>query len=158
VRILPAQGPGSVRPGSLHYAAHRSNSKGTSPNFGRKTRGRYKSGICDTKPAIGLSLKRSGPEPKLPRSIYRNSCMPTAYRWVTNLVTYGELWPTFLGSKFFSTRDISDSFCRSATTSGHVTGLAVAMQSKLIPGFRDFGAGVPRYHAPTCINSSLMHF
>jgi len=34
-----------------------------------------KSGIFDTKPAI--SLKRIDLEPKLPQSIYRNSC--TAY-------------------------------------------------------------------------------
>jgi len=32
----------------------------------------YKSGIFDIKPAI--SLKRSGPEPKLLQSVYRNSC------------------------------------------------------------------------------------
>jgi len=43
----------------------------------------YKSGICDTKPAI--SLKGSGLEPKLLPNVYRNSC--TAYRLVTNLVT-----------------------------------------------------------------------
>jgi len=50
-----------------------------------------KSGIFDTEPAI--SLKRSGLEPKLLQSIYRNSC--TAYRLVTNLVTYPDLQPTW---------------------------------------------------------------
>jgi len=35
----------------------------------------YRSGICDTKPAI---------EPKLLRNVYRNVC--TAYRLVKNLV------------------------------------------------------------------------
>jgi len=40
----------------------------------------YKSGICDTKPAI--SLKRSSLEPKLLPSVYR-----TCYRLVTNLAT-----------------------------------------------------------------------
>jgi len=42
----------------------------------------YKSGIGGIKPAI--SLKRSGLEPKLLQSVYRNTC--TAYRLVTNLV------------------------------------------------------------------------
>jgi len=59
-------------------AEHRSNSRGTSPN-GLKTRALYKSGICDTKPAI--SLKQNGLEPKLLQSVYRNVC--TAYRLVT---------------------------------------------------------------------------
>ena len=39
--------------------------------------------------------------PKLLQSVYRNSC--TAYRLVTNLVTYCKLWPTFLGSNVFQT-------------------------------------------------------
>jgi len=43
----------------------------------------YKSGICDTKPA--MSLKRSSLEPKSLQSVYRNPC--TAYRLLTNLVT-----------------------------------------------------------------------
>jgi len=43
----------------------------------------YKSGICDTKPAI--SLTRSILEPKLLQNVHRNSC--TAYRLVTNLET-----------------------------------------------------------------------
>jgi len=46
-------------------------------------RGMSKSSIFDTKPAI--SLKRSGLEPKLLQSVYRNSC--TAYPLVTNRVT-----------------------------------------------------------------------
>jgi len=49
------------------------------------------------KPAI--SLKRSSVEPKLLQSVYRDLCM--VYRFVTNLVTKGELWPTFPGEKFF---------------------------------------------------------
>jgi len=44
-----------------------------------------KNGIRDTKPAIGLSLKRSSLKPKLLYSVYRNSCM--AYRLATNVVT-----------------------------------------------------------------------
>jgi len=45
----------------------------------------YKSGICDTKPAI--SVKRSSLRQLLQR-VYRNLCRsPTAYRLVTNLVT-----------------------------------------------------------------------
>jgi len=43
----------------------------------------YKSGICDTKPAI--SLKRSSLQLKLLQSVYRNSY--TAYQLVTNLMT-----------------------------------------------------------------------
>jgi len=43
----------------------------------------YRSGICDTKPAI--SLEQSSLEPKLLQSVHRNSCM--AYQLVTNLVT-----------------------------------------------------------------------
>jgi len=35
-------------------------------------------------------------------SVCRNSC--SAYRLVTNLATYSELWPTFLGNKFLSQR------------------------------------------------------
>jgi len=115
-------------PGSLHYTAHRSNFRGTFPNFGWKRRGMYKSGICDTKPPI--SLKRSSLEPKLLQSVYRNSC--TAYRLVTNLVTQGELWPTFPGSKIFPQR-ISRTFCRSVTKFGHVRGLA---NGNLFPEFR----------------------
>ena len=58
--------------------------------------GIYKTGTWDTKPAI--FLKRSSLELKLLESVYRNSC--TAYRLI-KLVTYGELWPTFLGSTIF---------------------------------------------------------
>jgi len=77
--------------------------------------GMFKSGICDTKPAI--SLKRSSLEPKLLLIIVcRNSC--TAYRLVTNLVTF-ELWPTFPVSKIFP-RNISHTFCRSATKFGNI--------------------------------------
>jgi len=60
----------------------------------------YKTGICDTEPAI--SLKRSSLEPKLLQSVHRNSC--TAYQLVTNLETWGELCPTFPGSKIFPQR------------------------------------------------------
>jgi len=58
----------------------------------------YKSDICDTKPAI--SMKGSSLEPKLlyTQSVCRNSC--TTYRLMTNLMTEGELWPTFPPSKF----------------------------------------------------------
>ena len=85
-----------------------------------KDEGYVQSGICDTKPAI--SLKRSGLEPKLLQSVYRNLC--TAYRLVTNLETSGdELWPTFWEQNF-STTDISHTFCRSATKFGNVGGLA----------------------------------
>jgi len=72
-----------------------------------------KSGICDT--------KRSGLEPKLLQSVYRNSC--TAYRLVANLVTYRKLWPTFPGATF-SITDIAHTSCRSATKFGRVRGLA----------------------------------
>jgi len=44
-------------PDSLHYNAHRSNSKEHIIFWVKKRGGMYKSGICDTKPAI--SLKRS---------------------------------------------------------------------------------------------------
>ena len=40
--------------------------------------------VCAIK-KLAISLKRSGLEPKLLQSVYRNSC--TAYRLVTNLVT-----------------------------------------------------------------------
>jgi len=43
----------------------------------------YKSGMCDTKPAI--FLKRNSLEPNLLQSVYRSPC--TGYRLVTNLVT-----------------------------------------------------------------------
>jgi len=55
------------------------------------------SGICDTKPAI--SLNQSSLEPKLLQRVYRNSF--TAYRLVTNLVTWRELWPTLPRATFF---------------------------------------------------------
>jgi len=58
----------------------------------------YKSGICDTKPAI--SLKRSGLDPKLLESVHRNTCTDIMYRLVTNLVTYGKRWPTFPGNSY----------------------------------------------------------
>jgi len=54
------------------------------------------SNTCETKQSV---------KPKLLQSVYRNLCM--AYRLVTNLVTYSELWPTFPGSKIFTQR-ISD--------------------------------------------------
>jgi len=69
----------------------------------------YKSRICDTKPAI--SRKQSSLEPKLLQSVYRNSCM--ACWLVTNLVTYGELWPTFPGSNIFPQR-IAHTLCARA--------------------------------------------
>jgi len=94
-----------------------------------------KSDICDTKPAI--SLKRSSVEPKLLQSVYRNLCM--AYRLVTNLVTYHELWPTFLGATF-STMDISHTFYRSTTNFGLVKGVANRNYS---PNFVNFGLGGP---------------
>ena len=62
--------------------------------WGERRRCMYKSGIYDTKPAI--SVKRSGLEPKLLQSIYRNLCL--AYRLVTNLVNFGLL---LQGAKFF---------------------------------------------------------
>jgi len=78
--------------------------------LGERRGGMYKSGICDTKPSI--SVKRSSLEPKLLPSVYRNSC--AAYRLVTNLVTRGELWPTFSGSRIFPQRISRTLFCRSA--------------------------------------------
>ena len=95
----------------------------------------YKSGICDTKPAI--SLKRSGLESKLLQSVYRNSC--TAYSMVTNLATQRKRQPIlFWGAKFFH-NDISHIFCRSASKFGSVGGLA---NRNLFPEFRELWSGV----------------
>jgi len=55
--------------------------------LGERQGGMYKSGICDTKPAI--SQKRSSLEPRLLQSVYRNSLM--AYRLVTYPVTWHDL-------------------------------------------------------------------
>jgi len=71
----------------------------------------HNSGICDTK--LAICLKRSSLEPNLLQSVYKNWC--AAYRLVTNLVTYRELWPNFLGSKIFSQQIFCILFCRSAT-------------------------------------------
>jgi len=57
-----------------------------------------KSGIFDTKTAT--SLKRSGLEPKLLESVYRNSCK--AYRLVTNLVTYSVTSSLYVVKVMFS--------------------------------------------------------
>jgi len=109
----------------------------------------YKSVICDTKPAI--SLKRSSLEPKLLQIIYRISCM--VYRLVTNLVTYGELWPTFSGS--FFQEGISRTLFIGARQNWGMLG--VWPIETYSPIFANFGPWVSWYHAATCINPSLMH-
>ena len=84
------------------------------------------------------SLKRSGLEPKLLQSVYRNSC--TAYRLVTNLETYSKLWPNFPAANFFhngylahflSERDEIGQRWRSG-------------QSQLIPRISSGGPVIPR--------------
>jgi len=82
-------------PGSLHYTAHQSNSGGTSPNVGWKTRESVQRGTCST-----ASLKRSSVEPKLLQRVYRNSC--TAYRSLmrrflslSSVLLLKHLWLTF---------------------------------------------------------------
>jgi len=140
--------------GSLHYTAHRSNSLGASPTLGWKTRGLYKSGVCDTKPAI--SLKRSSLEPKLLHSVYRNSC--TAYRLLTdlNLVIYGvNFYLLFLGAKFFHKRYLAD-FCPSATRFGRVTAFGAWPIKTYSLNFVNFDPVVPWYHAATCISPSII--
>jgi len=103
-----------------------------------KTRGMWRSGICDTKPAI--SVTRSSLEPNLLQSVYRNSCK--AYRLVRNLVVHGDLALVyFLGKQNFSARDILHTFCRSARS---LAALAVMDNRKLFPEFRAFWSGVPR--------------
>jgi len=77
------------------------------------------------------------PEPKLLQSVYRNSY--TAYRLVTNLLTYGKLWPTFPGAKFFHKGYLAH-FCRSATKFGRIRGLA---NRNLFPEFRELWSGGP---------------
>jgi len=79
---------------------HRSNSRGNLQISGERRRGMCKSGICNIEPAA--YLKRSSLGSKLLQSVYRNSC--TAYRFVTNLETYGELCSlccTFRAAKLF---------------------------------------------------------
>jgi len=61
--------------------------------------GMFKSGICDTKPAICLNSETKQSSSHSYCSVYRNSC--TVYQLVTILVNYGELWPTFTGTKIF---------------------------------------------------------
>jgi len=73
-----------------------------------RRRGICKSGICDTKSSI--TLKRSSLEPKLLQSVYIQPYRHTAYQLVTNLETYGKLWPTFRGQNF--SQWISRTFCR----------------------------------------------
>jgi len=107
------------------------------PILSERRGGMYKNGTWDTKPAIGLSLKRSSLEPNLLQSVYRNSC--TAYRLVTNLATSVNFNLLFRGAKF-STTDISHSFCRTATKFGSVRGLA---NRSLFPEFRDLWSAGP---------------
>ena len=111
----------------------------------------YRSGVCDTKPAI--SLKRCSLEPKLLHSVYRNSC--TAYRLVTNLnlVTYGKLLPTFPGSKIFPqtlSRTLSVGVRRNLATSGIWPIKTYSLN------FVNFDPVVPWYHAATCISPSII--
>jgi len=68
--------------------------------LGERLGGMCKSGICNIEPAA--YLKRSSLGSKLLQSVYRNSC--TAYRFVTNLETYGELLFYFSGSKIVQQR------------------------------------------------------
>ena len=76
-------------------------------------------------------------ETNLLQSVYRNSC--TAYRLMTNLVTYSVNFNLlFWRANIFSQRIyISHTFCRSATKFGNVRGLA---NQNL---FTEFRAGVP---------------
>ena len=101
-----------------------------------------KSDIIDTKPAI--SQKRSSLQPQLLQSVYRNSC-----------TTFGDKsdrlgWTLayFSGKENFCTRDISHTFCRSATKFGRVRGLA----NRHSPNLVNFGP--IWYHAAICINPS----
>jgi len=55
-------------------------------------------------------MKRSNLRPKLLHGVYGNYC--TAYRLVTNLVIWRELWPTFPGSKVFPQRIYRTPFVR----------------------------------------------
>jgi len=103
-----------------------------------------KSGICDTKPAT--SLKRDSLVPKVLQSVYRNSC--TTYRLVPNLVTYGELWPTFPGAKFFH-RGYRAHFFVDAKR--NLAALGVWPMETYFPNFVNFGPGsrdTMRRHAP----------
>ena len=109
-----------------------------------------KSGICDIKPAI--SLKRSS----LEKSHYRVSINLVYDLSIGDKAGYRELWPTFMGSKFFSQRiSRSAHFCGSATKSGNVEGLARLAKRNLFPEFCPLQAYVvraPRHtmrrHAP----------
>ena len=83
----------------------RSNFRGTSPNFGQKTRGYVQKWYLQYKTSDISETKQS--RAKVTQSVYRNTS--TAYRLVTNLEIYVELWPTFPRSKF-STTDISHIF------------------------------------------------
>jgi len=111
----------------------------------------YKSGICDSKPVI--SLKQSSLEPKLLQSVYRNSYM--AYRLVMNLVTYGELWRTFLGSKSFS---ISRTLFVRAQQNLAILGVCLieTYSPNSINLFRG-SCDTMRQQCATCISPSLMH-
>jgi len=86
----------------------------------------YKSGICDTKPAVSL-------KPKFVQSVYRNSC--TAYR----LVTLCELWPTFPESKIFP-QGISPHFLSEHDEIWQHWGLA---NDNLFPKIRECWTGDP---------------
>jgi len=113
-----------------------------SPNFKWKLGGGYvQKWYLQYKTSDISEIKQS--RPKLPQSVYRNSCM--AYCLVTNLVTYGELWPTFLGSKIFP-QGIS-----------HTLFVGAQLHLAALASRNSFPTGVPWYHAATCINPSLMH-
>ena len=73
-------------------------------------------------------------------------------RLVTNLETWGELWPTIPGNKIFPQQKSCTLFVQR-----NLAVFGVWPIKTYSPNFVNFGPGVPWYRAATCISPSLVH-